>query len=160
MVPASATRPDAVTAALLEATRPLLIPIATEVPLLQTMFDEAIWTFHSPSNVAAMAGAAVTSAAKSNKREMRDILRARSIVYPCSSAATVSRRYNGNSDGSHARSSGLNALGRSDGKYNTFRAKKNPGRSMAALCKSRRPRAKYNTHPLCSSQTLHQRSPY
>src|SRR5438552_3443986 len=141
MAPASATRPDAVTAALLEATRPLLIPIATEVPLLQTLFDEAIWTFHSPSNVAAMAGAAVTSAAKSNKREMRDILRACCIACPCSCAATVSRRYIGNSDGSQARSFGLNALGRSDATYITFSQTKGPSRLSEALCKSSRPKA-------------------
>jgi hypothetical protein len=66
------------------------MPIET-APLLQALFDEAIWTFHSPSNVAAMAGAAVKSVAKSAKRETRDILRVCSIAYPCSCAATVSQ---------------------------------------------------------------------
>ena len=58
MAPASATRPDAVTTALVEATWPLLIPIETDVPLVQAAIDEAICTFHSPSNVAAVAGVA------------------------------------------------------------------------------------------------------
>src|SRR5438067_13770884 len=39
MAPASATRPDAVTVALFESTWPLLIPIVTDVPLLQDAFD-------------------------------------------------------------------------------------------------------------------------
>ena len=62
MLPASATRPDAVTMALLEATWPLLMPIETLVPFGQAEFDEAICTFHAPSNVAAAAGVAWTFA--------------------------------------------------------------------------------------------------
>ena len=58
MAPASATRPDAVTTGVFEATWPLLIPIETDVPLGQAALDEAICTFHSPSNVAATAGVA------------------------------------------------------------------------------------------------------
>ena len=65
MLPASATRPDAVTAALFEATWPLLIPIETDAPLLQAAFDEVICTFQSPSNVAAADGVAKPSAASS-----------------------------------------------------------------------------------------------
>jgi hypothetical protein len=42
MLPASATWPVAVTAALFEATWPLLIPIDTDAPLLQAALDEAI----------------------------------------------------------------------------------------------------------------------
>ena len=42
MAPASATWPVAVTAALFEATWPLLIPIDTDAPLLQAALDEAI----------------------------------------------------------------------------------------------------------------------
>jgi hypothetical protein len=49
MVPASATRPDAVTKALLEATSPLLMPIETVVPLGQAALFDAIWTFQEPS---------------------------------------------------------------------------------------------------------------
>ena len=64
MSPASATRPDAVTAALFEATWPLLIPIETDAPLLQAAFDEAICTFQSPSNVAAADGVAKPSRGK------------------------------------------------------------------------------------------------
>jgi len=60
IAPASATRPDAVTTAVVEATWPLLIPIDTDVPLVQAAIDEAICTFHSPSKVAALAGVAVT----------------------------------------------------------------------------------------------------
>ena len=55
MTPASATRPEAVTIALLDATWPLLMPIATLLPLGQAAFLEAIWTFHEPSKVAAEA---------------------------------------------------------------------------------------------------------
>lgn len=65
MAPASATRPDAVTAVLFEATWPLLIPIQTDAPLLQAAFDEMICTFQSPSNVAAAHGVAKPSAASS-----------------------------------------------------------------------------------------------
>src|ERR1700676_5311687 len=64
MMPASATRPDAVTMALVEATWPLLIPIETDVPLLHAVFEEAIWTFHSPSKVAA-GGVGIDSSASS-----------------------------------------------------------------------------------------------
>lgn len=95
MAPASATRPEAVTAALLEATRPLLIPIETNAPLLQAAFDETIWTFHSPSNFAAIAGAAVKSVAKSAKRETRDNLREFSIALPlflCRHRPTAAQR--------------------------------------------------------------------
>ena len=67
MVPASATRPDAVTVALFEAIWPLLIPIETEAPLLQAAFDDAICTFQSPSKVAAAAGVAITSAGEQQK---------------------------------------------------------------------------------------------
>jgi hypothetical protein len=42
MLPASATWPVAVTAALFDATWPLLIPIDTDAPLLQAALDEAI----------------------------------------------------------------------------------------------------------------------
>ena len=65
ILPASATRPDAVTVALFEATWPLLIPIETDAPLLQAAFDEVICTFQSPSNVAAADGVAKPSAASS-----------------------------------------------------------------------------------------------
>ena len=40
--PASATWPEAVTIALLDSTRPLLMPIATLAPLPHTELDEAI----------------------------------------------------------------------------------------------------------------------
>src|ERR1700712_5631685 len=72
MAPASATRPDAVTIALVEATWPLLIPIDTDVPLLQAVFDEAICTFHSPSKVAAVAGVAAAKAV-SNEAAITDL---------------------------------------------------------------------------------------
>ncbi|MGY2906629.1 hypothetical protein [Bradyrhizobium sp. URHC0002] len=65
MLPASATRPDAVTVALFEATWPLLIPIETDAPLLQAAFDEVICTFQAPSNVAAADGVAKPSTASS-----------------------------------------------------------------------------------------------
>ena len=70
MAPASATRPDAVTVALFEATWPLLIPIETDAPLLQAAFDEMICTFQAPSNVAAADGVAKPSAASSETATM------------------------------------------------------------------------------------------
>ncbi len=70
MLPASATRPDAVTVALFEATWPLLIPIETDAPLLQAAFDEVICTFQAPSNVAAADGVARLSAASSETTTM------------------------------------------------------------------------------------------
>ena len=80
ILPASATRPDAVTVALFEATWPLLIPIETDAPLLQAAFDEVICTFQSPSNVAAADGAAKPSAANSEAatRDFRDVI----MTYP------------------------------------------------------------------------------
>jgi hypothetical protein len=76
MAPASATRPDAVTVALFEATWPLLIPIETDAPLLQAAFDEVICTFQAPSKVAAADGVARPSAASSEAaiRDFRDVI--------------------------------------------------------------------------------------
>lgn len=65
MLPASATRPDAVTVMLFEATWPLLIPIETDALLLHAALDEVICTFQSPSNVAAADGVAKPSAVSS-----------------------------------------------------------------------------------------------
>ena len=48
---------------MVDAIWPLLIPIETDVPLVQAAIDEAICTFHSPSNVAAIAGVAAAHAA-------------------------------------------------------------------------------------------------
>jgi hypothetical protein len=76
ILPASATRPDAVTAVLFEATWPLLISIETDVPLGQAAFDEVIWTFQSPSNVAAVDGVAKPSTANSEAaiRDFEDVV--------------------------------------------------------------------------------------
>src|SRR6202035_2297604 len=82
MLPASATRPDAVTMALLDATWPLLMPIATVVPLGQAELLEAIWTFHSPSNVAAAAGVTIDVAISSRKRAAITGLRKYSMASP------------------------------------------------------------------------------
>ena len=57
MTPASATRPEAVTIALLDATWPLLMPIATLLPLGHAAFLEAIWTFHAAVESCAAAAA-------------------------------------------------------------------------------------------------------
>ncbi|MBR1362981.1 hypothetical protein [Bradyrhizobium ottawaense] len=51
MLPASATRPDAVTAALVDAICPLLIPIATVAPLPQVSLEDEIRTFQAPSKL-------------------------------------------------------------------------------------------------------------
>ena len=72
ILPASATRPEAVTAALFEATWPLAISIETDAPLGQAAFDELIWTFQSPSKVAAADGAAKPIAAANSEAAIRD----------------------------------------------------------------------------------------
>src|SRR5439155_26066697 len=53
MLPAPAMRPEAAISPSVDATWPLLIPIETVAPLPHAILVEAIWTFHSPSNVAA-----------------------------------------------------------------------------------------------------------
>src|SRR4029079_13489156 len=63
MLPASATRPDAVTAALLDAICPLLIPIATIAPLPQVSLDDEMRTFHAPSKVLVAAPASASGMA-------------------------------------------------------------------------------------------------
>jgi hypothetical protein len=102
IVPASATRPDAVTVALFEATWPLLIPIETDAPLLQAAFDEVICTFQSPSNVAAADGVAKFSAASSETTAMdfRDF-----IIMTCPyglDTIRISQWFHDDSDGHHA----------------------------------------------------------
>src|SRR5665213_4029889 len=82
MLPASATRPDAVTMALLDATWPLLMPIETVAPLGQAVLVEAICTFHSPSKVAAAAGVAMDVAISSRKRAAITGLRKCSMASP------------------------------------------------------------------------------
>jgi hypothetical protein len=66
IVPASATRPDALTVAVLDATRPLLMPIATE-PVVHAAFADEIWTFHWPSNDV-LAATGVASKRPANSR--------------------------------------------------------------------------------------------
>ena len=80
MLPASATRPDAVTAPLFEATWPLLIPIETDALLGQAAFDEVICTFQSPSNVAAVDGVAKPSAVANSEAAIRDF---RDVIMTC-----------------------------------------------------------------------------
>ena len=82
MLPASATRPDAVIIALFEATWPLLIPIETLVPLPQAEFVEAIWTFQAPSKVAAAAGVVTAAPASSRMRVAKIVLRTLGMTYP------------------------------------------------------------------------------
>ncbi len=100
MTPASATRPDAVTVALFEATWPLLIPIETDAPLLQAAFDEAICTFQAPSNVAAAEGVARPSAAISEAAitDFRDV----TMTSPFGlDTITISRRFHDDCDCHH-----------------------------------------------------------
>jgi hypothetical protein len=100
MAPASATRPDAVTVALFEATWPLLIPIETDAPLLQAAFDEVICTFQAPSNVAAADGVAKPSAAISEAaiRDFRDF----NMTCPSGlDTITISHRAHGDCDCHH-----------------------------------------------------------
>src|ERR1700688_3459315 len=99
MLPASATRPDALISGLFEATWPLLIPIVTLAPLLQAAFCEAIWTFHAPSNVAAAAGVAIEI-----PRRKPAIIALRRLLMTCPcwfDAGTIARRYARGCDGSH-----------------------------------------------------------
>jgi len=101
MAPASATRPDAVTVALFEATWPLLIPIETDAPLLQAAFDEVICTFQAPSNVAAADGVAKPSAAISEAaiRDFEDL----AMTCPFGlDTLKVSQRRHGGCDCHHA----------------------------------------------------------
>jgi hypothetical protein len=101
MAPASATRPDAVTVALFEATWPLLIPIETDAPLLQATFDEVICTFQAPSNVAAADGVAKPSAAISEAaiRDFEDL----AMTCPFGlDTLKVSQRRHGGCDCHHA----------------------------------------------------------
>jgi hypothetical protein len=104
MAPASATRPDAVTVALFEATWPLLIPIETDVPLGQAAFDEVICTFQSPSNVEAADGVAKPSAANSEAatRNFRDVI----MTYPFGfDTIRISQRLSNDRDCHHAKKS-------------------------------------------------------
>lgn len=63
LVPASATRPDALTMAVLEAIWPLLMPSETLALLGQALPDEAICTLQVPSKVEAAAGVAASAPA-------------------------------------------------------------------------------------------------
>ena len=55
MLPAPATRPDALTPESADATCPLLMSIDTVAPSPQAAFGDVIWTFQAPSKVAAEA---------------------------------------------------------------------------------------------------------
>jgi len=82
MLPASATRPDALIIPLFDATWPLLMPIETLVPLGQQVpLLDAIWTFQEPSNVAADAGAASESPAR-NKLAITVLLKFFMTTFP------------------------------------------------------------------------------
>src|SRR5580704_11353037 len=83
MLPASATRPEADIIALVEATWPLLIPIDTLAPPPQALLVEAIWTFHSPSKVAAAAGVAADIPASIRIRAAITALRKCPMTCPC-----------------------------------------------------------------------------
>jgi len=102
MLPASATRPDAVTVALFEATWPLLIPIETDAPLLQAAFEELICTFQAPSNVAAADGVAKPSAVANSEaaiRDFEDVI----MTYPFGlDTNTISQQRPGHRDCHHA----------------------------------------------------------
>ena len=82
MLPASATRPDAVIIALLEATRPLLIPIETLDPPPQAELVEAIWTFQAPSKLAAAAGVVMDAPASNRMRVAMIVLRRLGMTFP------------------------------------------------------------------------------
>jgi hypothetical protein len=105
MLPASATRPDAVTIALVDATWPWLIPIETVVPLPQAELDEAICTFHEPSNVAAAAGVAIDNAARNSVA--RVVVRRLAMTFPLVfDAINLPHRFVEDCDGYHRALSG------------------------------------------------------
>src|SRR5258708_2633868 len=82
ILPASATRPEALTPELADATWPLLMSIATLAPLPQAEFDEAICTFHSPSKPAAEACVAKGIASSTRMRAAIVSLRKCPMVLP------------------------------------------------------------------------------
>jgi hypothetical protein len=75
MLPASATRPDAVIIASLEAIWPSLIPMETLAPSPQAELVDAIWTFQAPSKLAAEAGALTDAPASSTMWAAMTVLR-------------------------------------------------------------------------------------
>ena len=104
MLPASATRPDAVTAALPDAIWPLLMPMATVEPLPQVWLDDAMRTFHVPSNVEPAASACAsgtTIASIVTKRPLRKPFMTR----PCwlTVRGNLSRERNLRCEDSHTR---------------------------------------------------------
>src|SRR5437868_15459202 len=82
MLPASATRPDAATIELFEATWPLLMPIETLLPALHAEFDDAIRTLQLPSKVAAAAGVASGNARRARMRTVKTSLLECAMTYP------------------------------------------------------------------------------
>src|SRR5205807_10230289 len=83
MLPASATRPDAATIELFEATWPLLMPIETLLPALHAELDDVICTLQLPSNVAAAAGVATRNARRARMRAVKMTFPKCAMTYPC-----------------------------------------------------------------------------
>jgi hypothetical protein len=78
------------------------MPIETLVPLEQAPLDEAIWTFHAPSKVAARAGVATAIAARNRMRVAKSVLLKCCMTYPLGfDAINVSHRFGGDCDESH-----------------------------------------------------------
>src|SRR5581483_4770809 len=82
MLPASATRPDALIMPSPE-TLPLLMPIESVAPLPHSELDEAMRTFQEPSKEAAAAGVANGRTQKSAMRVARTTLRRLVMACPC-----------------------------------------------------------------------------
>src|SRR5262249_36671441 len=98
--PASATWPAALTAASLDAILPLLMPIESVAPLPHSDEEDAMWTLHSPSKVAALACAA-NATARSNAT-VSLVLQDCPMTSPlCLRRTRLARRVAGNRDGSH-----------------------------------------------------------
>jgi hypothetical protein len=79
--PESATRPDALIMPPEEATRPLLMPKDAVAPSPHCELEEAMWTLHSPSKLAAAAGLASDRARQSGSVTSR-ILRNSPMTCP------------------------------------------------------------------------------
>src|ERR1700753_2719528 len=82
MLPASATRPDALTMPSPE-TLPLAMPIETVAPLPHSELDEAMRTFQEPSNDAAAAGVASCMARRAAVLVAITTLRKLVMACPC-----------------------------------------------------------------------------
>ena len=77
--------------ALVDATWPLLMPTETVAPPPQAELAAAIWTFHSPSNVAAATGVAANIPRRNRIRMVKSIARKRRMTFPFVPTQSISQ---------------------------------------------------------------------